>query len=132
VRRLAALAFLVACDAQIPAFHGVTLGMTPRDVRTHFDDQGAFEAEPNADDFKMKFTPEKNSTVTSATFEFHSGVLVAIRAELSPNDAFARGQDTLVSKAIVLHRTRAPESVHVDELARDCPTHHAEAERLVR
>ncbi len=126
--------FLVACDdARVPDFHGVALGMSPRDLRARFDVAGKFEADPGAvgDDFKMKFTPEKTATVTSAIFEFHMGVLVAIRADLSPNDSFAKGAATLATKTIVLHRAPSPESVHVDELARDCPTHHAEAESLV-
>jgi hypothetical protein len=121
---------LGACDARMPDFHGVALGMTPRDVRARFDAKGTFEAEPTADDFKMKFTPRGASTITSAVLEFHMGALVAIRADLSPNDPFARGPEIFTTKAIVLHRTRSPESIHVDELARDCPTHHAEAEKL--
>lgn len=115
----------------MPDFHGVALGMAPRDVRDRFDEHGKFDVEPAADDYKMRFFPEHAVGVTTAQFEFHMGALVAIRAELSPTDAFAKGDASVVTKAAVLHRTRAPESVHVDILARDCPTHHAEAERLV-
>lgn len=121
---------LLACEKRMPDFHGVALGMTPRDVRDRFDVKGTFEVEPTQDDFKMRFSPAAPSTVTNAQFEFHMGALVAIRADLQVTDVFARGEEIAVTKAIVLHRTRSPESVHVDELARDCPTHHAEAEKL--
>lgn len=131
-RRLGALAiFFFACETRMPDFHGVALGMSPRDVRDRFDLKGSFDVEPTADDFKMRFTPATKTTVTTAQFEFHMGALVAIRADIAPSDPFARGEDTVSTKVIVLHRTRSPESVHIDELARDCPSHHAEAESLV-
>ncbi len=104
--------------------------MSPRDVRTRFDVPGKFDVEPSADDFKMRFSPNPPSSVTSAQFEFHTGTLVAVRTDVSPTDPIAKGAETMVTKSAVLHRARTPESVHVDVLSRDCPTHHAEAEKL--
>lgn len=138
---VAALA-LGACDKRPPEFHGVVLGLAPRDVRERFDVKGAFEVVPAArragagpsagEDFTMKLTPSPPSTVTAARFEFHGGILVAVRADVTPADADSRGAAFEVSKFSVLHRVREASGTHVNLVARDCPTHRAEAEELVR
>ena len=128
---VAALA-LAACDKRPPTFHGVELGMAPRDVRDRFDVKGSFQVEPSSgDDFTMKFEPEKGSTVTAAQFEFHGGALVAVRSDVTATDPASRGEAFVVTRSAVLHRTRKPDLSHVDLIARDCPTHRTEAEKLV-
>jgi hypothetical protein len=134
-RRLILLAALAlgACDPGPPSFHGVQLGMAPRDVRDRFDVKGKFEVEPSSgDDFIMKFAPSHATTLTAAQFEFHGGALVAVRADVTPADPADRGDAFVISQSAVLHRVRKPDLAHIDLIARDCPTHRAEAERLVR
>jgi len=130
---LVAALSLGACDKRPPTFHGVELGMTPRDVRDRFDVKGKFEVAPSSgDDFTMKFEPEKGSTVTTAQFEFHGGALVAVRSDVTATDPASRGEAFVVSRSAVLHRVRKPDLAHVDLVARDCPTHRVEAEQLVQ
>jgi hypothetical protein len=124
---------LAACDKRPPTFHGVELGMTPRDVRDRLDVKGNFVVEPSSsDDFTMKLEPQKGSTVTSAAFEFHGGALVAVRADVTASDPAEPGDAYVVTRSAVLHRIRKPDLAHVDLVARDCPTHKVEAERLVQ
>lgn len=130
---LAAALALAACAKRPPTFHGVELGMVPRDVRDRFDVKGSFEVEPSSsDDFTMKFSPQKGATVSAAQFEFHGGALVAVRADVSASDPANAGDAFVVTSSAVLHRERKPEGAHLDLVARDCPTHRAEAEKLVR
>jgi hypothetical protein len=129
---LVALLVVIGChDDHMPDFHGIALGMTPREVRDHIDIHGAFEIEPTTDDFKMSLTPSTGATVTSAQFEFHMGALVAVRAEVTAPDAFAKGETLVVTRAAVLHRVRSGPTTHIDILARDCPTHAGETDRLL-
>lgn len=132
---LAAALLVGACDKPPPAFHGVELGMAPREVRDRFDVKGKFEVQPtlgtSGEDFVMTFAPENVTTLTAARFEFHGGLLVAVRADVTASDPSDRGDALVVTKSAVLHRDRKPDGAHVDLLARDCPTHHAEAEKLV-
>jgi hypothetical protein len=130
---LCAALMLGACAKEPPSFHGIVLGLAPRDVRDRFDVKGKFEVLPSSgDDFTMKLTPNDKSSVTAAQFEFHGGALVAVRADVAQSDSADRGPAFEISKFAVLHRVRAADHAHVDLIARDCPTHHAEAETLVR
>lgn len=127
------LTVLVACgDPRIADFHGVRLGMTAREVRDRFEVAGTFTVETAAanDDVVMEFSPAQPQPVSAAKFEFHMGALVAVRADVKDNDPAAKGASTVVTRSAVLHREQKSADVHVDWLARDCPTHKAEAERL--
>jgi len=138
---LAAALSLGACEKRPPSFHGVVLGLAPRDVRDRFDVKGKFEVQPShrpegaapgeADDFTMTLTPSDASSVRAAQFEFHGGALVAVRADVAPSDPADRGDAFEISKFAVLHRVRLADHAHIDLVARDCPTHRAEAEKLV-
>ncbi len=135
-----ALVAPVACsDRRIPDFHGVRLGMTPSEVRDRFDLKGSFGVEAAAanDDVGMRFTPASHESVASAKFEFHMGALVAVRADVDESDASASGDEVVVTRGAVLHRSPIDKSVrppvvHVDWLSRDCPTHKVEADSLVK
>lgn len=130
---LLALALLACGERRIPDFHGVRLGMTPREVRDRFDVHGDFTVLPAAanDDVKMRFSPAQPGAVTSAQFEFHMGALVALRADVTAPDP-ARSGDDVATRAEVLHHERNKDgSTHIDWLSRECPTHTAEANRLV-
>lgn len=133
-RRGAVLALALAACAQtrVPDFHGVRLGMTPREVRDRFDVRGDFQVSTDSatDDITMRFVPAQAAAVTTAQFEFHMGALVAVRADVTKADPASSGDETIVTRAEVLHRERTGSSTHIDWLSRECPTHAAEAQRL--
>lgn len=58
------------------------------------------------------------------------GTLVALRSDVPKTASFASGDELIVTQSTVLKRSNANGLVHVDVLARDCPTHAAEAKRL--
>ncbi len=115
------------------AFHGARLGMTASAVRERFEEPsvGAWHSLPatGAGDVVLEWRAARGPS--TATFELHNGMLVAVRAVVGPEDAEAKRPPVEVSRAVA--RTRedsAPGAVTVTVLARDCPTHHAEAERI--
>lgn len=120
--------------------HGVALGMTPSDVRSRFDARGPgvwrseMRAEPVLVWTPSGTTPMSPSTpTTSATFEFHRGILVAVRLLVHGTDRAAQGRSLDVQAASVLvRRVQADGRVEVTLLARDCPTHAEEVRRLMR
>ncbi|HEX7600741.1 MAG TPA: hypothetical protein VF316_04010, partial [Polyangiaceae bacterium] len=131
-----------------PDFYAVRLGMSPRDVRDRFTPAGGtWKSDAMADDYAIVWEPSRTPAPADpleARFEFHMGILVAIRAKVPPSAAFAQGPRYVVTKAAVLRRletratnestTPAPASAlytYIDVLARDCPTHHAEAQGFV-
>lgn len=128
------LSLAAGCSrAEVPDFYGVRLGMVPRDVRDRFHaGAGTFTSEAAKDDYAIRWTkdPGAVASVDLATFEFHMGSLVAVRADLPASEAFAQGEPLVVTKSAVLARDRKGDAVHVDLLARDCPTHAAEAKKL--
>jgi hypothetical protein len=126
---------LAACSAStIPDFYGVRLGMSPRDVRERFaGGQGAWTSEATRDDYAVHWTAaagHEASLPDAATFEFHTGALVAVRADLPASASFARGHARIVTKSAVLSLSRGSGKLHADLLARDCPTHATEAAAL--
>ena len=131
---------------EIPDFYGARLGMSPRDVRDRFTPAGGtWKSDAMADDYAIAWEPPKGALPTdplAARFEFHMGILVAIRAKVPPSAAPAQGPTYVITKAAVLRRleTRSTSEgpgpvpapyTYIDVLARDCPTHHAEAEGFV-
>lgn len=133
---------------EIPDFYGVRLGMSPRDVRDRFTPTGgSWKSDAMADDYGITWEPPKAPAPADpleAKFEFHMGILVAIRAKVPPSARVAQGARYVVTKGAVLRRletrptnesatpvpTPAPYT-YIDVLARDCPTHHAEAQGFV-
>jgi hypothetical protein len=132
-----ALAGATACDREPPnqVVPGVRLGMAPRDVRDRFDGggEGTWQTKVGggagaSDDTVLEWSAGSEKTrATHARFEFHLGMLVAVRAHLREGIGAARTD--LTPKTVTL---RAPEAGGTDVtiLARDCPTHHDEAEAL--
>ncbi len=102
---------------------GVRLGMAPRDVRDRFDGggEGVWQMKVGggagaSDDTVLEWSAStEKSRATRARFEFREPV-AASHVDLTP-------------KTVSL---RAPEAggTEVTILARDCPTHHDEAEAL--
>ena len=131
------VALLAACahDSGGEPIPGVRLGMSPRDVRDRFDPggSGAWQTKvgggPGAtDDTVLEWTATADATrATTARFEFHLGMLVAVRAHLR---AGAAGERIDLTPKTVTVRTPQGGGSDVTVLARDCPTHHDEAESL--
>jgi len=114
-------------------FHGVRLGMTASAVRVRFSEPalGSWQSLPQvAGDEVLAWKAAKGPE--QAKFEFHSGMLVAVRAVVSANDEAASRPELETSSAVVRVRAQGDEgTVKVTILARDCPTHAAEAARVV-
>jgi hypothetical protein len=134
MRRVAiALFFLaVACShADAEPLPNVRLGMSPRDVRDRFapGGDGNWQSQlGSADDTFLEWT-SSTSKVDHARFEFHLGMLVAIRAHLREPSTGEHIDTT--SKTVTL-RAPAAGGTDVTVLARDCPTHKEEADSLAR
>jgi hypothetical protein len=113
---------------------GVRLGMTVRDLRARFGaGAGRWDSEVG-DDIVLRWTPtpDAHGGPLAAQFEFHMGILMAIRADLPPGDLAAKGAPFELSDAIVVVRDPTPAgAVHVTVVARSCPIHAKEADRLV-
>ena len=128
---------LVGCarDGGAEAVPGVRLGMSPRDVRDRFDGggEGAWQTKlgggvGSSDDTVLEWAAAAaSSRATRARFEFHLGMLVAVRAHLRESAASERVD--LTPKTVTV-RTPEGGGTEVTILARDCPTHHEEAESL--
>jgi hypothetical protein len=145
LRRLLPFAFLIAaCSrgassdsaAGDEALPNVRLGMAPRDVRDRFHPggEGSWQTSVGTGgDTILEWTPrdaaDPAAAVRTARFEFHLAMLVAIRARMAAGPP-AADRVTATPKTVTL-RARAPEGgTNVTVLARDCPTHHDEAEGL--
>lgn len=115
--------------------HGVRLGLTVRDVRARFDAAGAGQWESTVtDDMVLKWKPgaDARGGPLAAQFEFHMGLLMAIRADLPPGDPAAKGPPFELSDSAVVVREKAPTgAVHLTAIARSCPIHAKEAQSLV-
>jgi len=130
---IAAALGLGACSRDVPdPIPNVRLGMAPRDVRDRFAPGGA---QPGAwqtalgagDDTVLEWTArDPASTITEARFEFHLGMLVAIRAKTK--DSLKREEVSTTPKTVTVRVPVREGGTSVMVLARDCPTHKDEAE----
>lgn len=124
---------LVACAGRTSDFHGVKLGMTPSDVRARIDlpKDGTWKV-TSGEEMILDYSPPTGD-VPKVRFEFHSGMLVAIRADLASSDSAASSVPLEVTPGAVIARDKpGSHFTHVTWLSRDCPTHKEEAERLVK
>jgi hypothetical protein len=129
-----------SCSRELPneAIPGVRLGMTPRDVRDRFAEgaRGAWQTKVGggagaSDDTVLEWTAGNDQSRTAyARFEFHLGMLVALRAHLREPASTERVD--LTAKTVTLHTPGqgGTGGTDVTILARDCPTHREEAEAL--
>lgn len=128
-----ALCLVVAgCDRKDrEAIPNVRLGMAPRDVRDRFQpgSDGSWQTALGAgDDTVLEWTAkDAKASVKDARFEFHLGMLVAIRAHLAEKSA---KEDVSSTPKTVTMRGPAEGGTVVTVLARDCPTHKDEADAL--
>lgn len=117
---------------------GVRLGMTPRDVRDRFEGgaEGTWQTRVGAgagasDDTIVEWTAStEKSRATTVRFEFHLGMLVAIRAHLRDAVTAPRVDTTLKTVTVRQPSPAGTPGSDVVVLSRDCPTHHEEAESL--
>lgn len=117
-------------DAPDDAVPHVRLGMAPRDVRERFQPgaEGSWQTALGAgDDTVLEWTArEPSSAIADARFEFHLGMLVAIRARTAE---VTTGERVSTTPRTVTVRAPAREAgTVITVLARDCPTHKEEAE----
>lgn len=120
---------LARCDDGPPSLLGLRLGMTPDMLRARFVEV-TFRTELGEDVALVADAPIEPGVAPGARFEFHDGQLVAVRARLSDGHADATGDRLEVTPGTVLARTASAASVDAVLLARTCPTHRGEAERL--
>lgn len=135
MRRAAFALFVVLAAAcgndDKDAIPNVRLGMAPRDVRERFQpaETGAWQtALGSGDDTVLEWTArDTKSTMREARFEFHLGMLVAIRAKT--NEKPAHEEVSTTPKTVTL-KAPSREGGVITVLARDCPTHKDEADAL--
>lgn len=121
------------CDtSEAGPFPSVRLGMTPRDVRGRFEPggEGSWKTGTGAgDDTVLEWRASApGAKVPEARFEFHHGMLVAIRARLADAEDHERVAATV--RSVTLRRPAAAGGTEIAVLARDCPSHRQEAESL--
>jgi uncharacterized protein YcfJ len=134
LRRALLVALLSACGrGDVEAVPNIKLGMAPRDVRERFasGEQGNWQTSfpERANDDTVLDWSSPTAHFDRARFEFHLGMLVAIRAH--ERDASSAEVISATPKTVTV---RAPSEggTEITVLARDCPTHHDEAESLAR
>ena len=127
------LVIVLGTSASSPGMEirGVRLGMTPAQVRTRFDGgaPSVWRTDVGGADPVLVRMPG-GAFDRAARFEFHAGMLVAIRLDLPEDGPYARGPSLQTSGAAIL--SRMPNSfgrMQVDLLARDCPSHAEEVSR---
>ena len=133
VYALATCLALSACDEPREQFDGIWLGMTPTAVRDTFHPgEGQWRNEVDgAGTLHLFWTPEQaESSVKSAEFEVHGGVLVAMRAVLSSAHPAANDPSDVDDVRLRHVRQVDPDTVQVLWIAKDCPVHRDELERL--
>lgn len=114
------------------AVPNVRLGMAPRDVRERFQPgaEGTWQTALGAgDDTVLEWTArDPRSSIAHARFEFHLGMLVAIRAR--SDEAVSREVVATTPRTVTVRSPASEGGATVTVLARDCPTHKEEAESL--
>lgn len=129
------VALLVAgcANDEPPPLPNVRLGMAPRDVRERFEPGGPGGWQTSlgpGDDTAIEWTATGPAKVAHARFEFHLGMLVAMRARTTE----PRTTESVATtpKTVTVRRPAVEGGTDVTVLARDCPTHKDEAELLAQ
>lgn len=136
---LCAFLFAPACSKDVPsAFHGVKLGMRPDDVRARFDLPGGhWQNDGGTGGSGLKLTWQRDaksgSGLDHATFEFHNGLLVAVRgAFVAPtDDTWLSGGKRAETPSTVVARDLDGPQKNVRWIAKDCPEHEAEVRSIL-
>jgi hypothetical protein len=108
--------------------------MTARDVRRRFDLQGTWTNETTPS-VALEFSPVGGSLdVAKARFEFHSGSLVAVRAESTHTlniGGFETGVHATTGSVIEVKPLASSAGNALRWIARDCPVHAAEVAQIL-
>lgn len=125
---------LGACSTEPDAMPNVKLGMAPGDVRDRFEPGGPGRWQTSvgaaADDTAIEWKAKDGSAkVREARFEFHLGMLVAIRA--TTNEPAPPSERVVATPATVtVRRPGMSGGSEIAVLSRSCPTHQEEAAKL--
>lgn len=128
----ALLLLATACSSPSTDAYGVRLGFSANDVRSRFAPPvagswtSAMEPEP-----VLRWKASAPSSLDEATFEIHSGMLVAETFVVAPDAAVAKGPPLETTTASLTARAPEGNRVRVRVLSRDCPTHRAEVAALL-
>jgi hypothetical protein len=123
----------IRAESVIPPISGVRLGMTPSQVRQRFEGGSAasWRTELDGVDLRLIRGPTEEFDRESR-FEFHNGMLVAIRLDLREDAPLAEGEPLVISVGSVMTRGQEEAGrVMLTVLARDCPTHAGEVSRIL-
>lgn len=113
---------------------GVRLGFSAADTRELFQtaSPGVWSSEANPEP-RLRWEARQGGPVRQAIFEFHQGMLVAIRLQVAAETPEAQGPALEVTPARVLTRKKEPSGgVSVTALSRTCPAHATEVAQLLR
>ena len=113
-----------------PSVLGARLGMTADELRARVDAQrpGTWTSSVIAGDWIL----DRREGDVEARFELHEGQLVAVRVEGPRSAGLVETPPYEVTPGSVAVRTVDHDHVRITLLSRACPTHHDEAEALVR
>lgn len=121
----------LAGDREPLSAYRIRFGMTPADVRATF-------AAPTAEGSRWRVDSAGETALEWRggnrffRFEFHNAQLMAVRAVVESRDPSTHGRALEVSTAAVLRRVvREDGRVELTLVARDCPSHAEEAQRLM-
>lgn len=125
-----------AHDLRGLSIHGVWLGLTALQVQRRFEDApyGEFSELKGCSSPTLLWQrrDEGKTTIRSARFEFHDGMLVAMRMRLAATDPLSRGPRLETSTGSLLGRaTTADRDTALVWLVRDCDSHAEEAAELL-
>lgn len=113
---------------------GLRLGYATSMARARFEPgaPGSYRSESVGEDLALVWVPEGDAgEVREARLEFHLGQLVAVYLTVGPDQPEAQGPEIAISGASVLTRDPVEDGVRVRWIARSCPTHAEEVERLI-
>ncbi len=115
------------------AFYGVRLGISAADLRDRYELPGEWSLSTDeAGGLELGWLPEAPGSVKSARFQFHEGLLVAIRARLASQDAFAGADGIVVTADAIMHRVSGEDGFsQMSVISRNCPTHADEVAHLM-
>ena len=133
-----AIAGLLASEGGGPAasgpIYGLRLGVSPSDTRRLFDPgvDGVFRASSFGEGLALEWEPSQpQARVRAARFEFHGGLLVAVRLTLPAGASNEEELGVSASASAVLSRSRVDGEERWIWIARSCPTHAGEARALL-
>ncbi|MCA9577981.1 MAG: hypothetical protein KC668_21250 [Myxococcales bacterium] len=129
-------------------FHGARLGMSASELRRGFVYEGVYRVHSDGDadgELAVEWAPASTSSdegvppFSSVRFEFHQGLLVAIRADsadpgelrLAQSHPFVADAAAVLHRSVIEHSSASTARVRVTLLSRDCPTHADEVHQLM-